>query len=268
MQNSSIHDDLLPLILSYLDTYSLAKVNSVSKKWNEKVELVWQKVIIRELDSRDYRRRIFGPEEWKKYGITIPLKYPKNLCYELNKPSPFFEGKTVGETSFVQFKVAGVGNCVELADFMKEKSNYYSNRGVITKFEVSLGDAPCYIVTETIIPDSILKNFTDQSSQITKMDPSYRVGSVFEISLVAFCQLLSSQQYMLNSDPPLYTRVVSTKKKNKTYNLGAFYETTGLTVLTFSKTIAAKNTGIIALKEILPPKPLNLPPKNNEPNVL
>lgn len=263
MQYSLIHDDVLPLILSYLDTYSLTKVNSVSTKWNEKIELIWQKVIIRELDSKGYRNRIFGPEEWERHEIKISLKYPKNLCHELNKPSPFFEGKTVGETSFVQCKVEKVSNCVELADFIKGKTKYYSTGDIINKSEVSAGDATWYIVTETNIPDSIFKNITHQSSQIIKKDPSYRVGSVFEISLVAFCQLLSTEQYMLGRNPPLYTRVMSTQKETRTYNLGAFYKKEGLTVITFSKTIEAGNTGVIALKEILPPKP-----KNSKPNVL
>lgn len=244
--------ELMPSIFSHLGSYWFCKSGLVCKKWNAfgKEEALWEKVILNELEANNYSSRVFGPREWKTHHkITTDLKYPKKLCIELNKLSPFFPGKTVGETSYVQCKVKKINSCVDLDLLFRNKKNFLEvNKGIINDKEVSSINADWFIVPEKIIPNSTSKTLENQLILIK--DPSYKLISIFEISLVAFSQLKATKTLVLDSNPPIFTRAISTSTK-KNYNVGNFKEGFGLTVQKFRKEYDLYNTGIIPIKELI-----------------
>lgn len=248
--------DLIRPILSYLDTYNFAKSSLVCKTWEVfgKDETLWRKIILNELERKGYSKRVFGPKEWQEFhGIaTHHIKYPRNLCKELDKPSPFFLKKTVGQTSYIQCMIKEIKNCADLALFMKNNTGYFeSNEDIIKEKEISLlENADWYIIPETILPNSSNKTLEGQIFKIEKEDPSYRLATLFEISLVAFNHFISTKELMLNKNPYVYTRAISTSNQENFYIIGAFQTAYALTLLRFDKDIKALNTGIIPLKQL------------------
>lgn len=241
--------ELIVSILSFFDSRSFFRSSLVCKEWQNITNHFGQEIIEKELRIKGYRDRVFGPKEWESiHGIKTNLQYPKNLCMELDQPSPFFREKTVGQTSYVQ-SVADIKNCKALVKMVGDRTQYYEFAPTRFKRQVSLSATEWYIVSE--LTNRNMK-FKDQLSFIEKV-PQYRIGTIFEISLVVFNQFLSTSDCMLNAlngKRPLFTRAISTGKTNSVYNLGGFDKNFGFAVIEWSRGFHSKQTGVIYLKDI------------------
>lgn len=191
-ENGSTLFDLLPLEIIHLifisnDSRSLANINKVSKRLYtlSKVDFLWNKMILAEITLKGYRERVFTPCDWGVEGC-----FPRNLCKELDKESPFYEGKTVGETSLVTFKNSQIQNCKELEAWAKEngvQNLYKSHKRQIAELdrEHSLSSADWLLIPDGgMIPNSRRKSLGTLKNDIKDKDKTYKPSSFFDLSMV------------------------------------------------------------------------------------
>lgn len=259
-QNSSsdyfkfLPPEIVNLILLNTDTITLANSNCVSLKWRNlsNNNFLWNELIVKELILKGYRNRVFASGN---FGTLA--RYPRNLCMELDKPSPYFPNKKVGETSFVVFKDPDISNCKALEVWAEEhglKASYKIHSKQVSNLEIerSLCTADWFLIpdcgVELVIPKSRKKSLGEQKTAIEVKDKSYRPGTLFEISLVFFIRLCFGQP-VLSSNPPVYTRCLSTNENSKPFILSS-NDKNELIAMPFFEASKISNTGIIPIKEL------------------
>lgn len=248
--------ELIPSIFRHLKALDFAISLRVCKLWKSlENENLWQELLSNELEGKSYLPRVFNGEDWEKHhGIKTRVLYPHNFCHALDKKSPFFENMTVGDSSFIQCKVAEVSNCKTLVDLLKKHSTGYFKNEIKTvnllEKETALGMRDWIIMPDTNLPDSIEKTLADQSKLF---HPPYRIATIFETSLVFFNRLISSGEQTLRRDPPLYTRCIATsiKTDEKHFIAGGWaVKTQPLMVMPYDRENETRNTGIIPLMDL------------------
>ena len=248
----SIPLEIIRVVFISTDSRSLSYINQVSKKWYGLTcdDFVWNKTILAEIQLKGYRERVFTPSDWGIEG-----NFPKNLCLELDKPSPFYEGKTVGETSLVTFKNPKIQNCKELEDWGKEKGVrklYKIHTKQIAELEkehsMSLSEW-LLIPSGGVIPNSRKKSLETLKKDLKQKDETYHPASLFDISMVHLTSIFHGHN-ALYSPSFVFTRCLSTNTAIfQSINIYSNHEKELLAMEFFSDSLVP-NTGIIPIKEL------------------
>jgi hypothetical protein len=244
--------EIIRLIFISTDSRSLANINKVSTRWYTLScdDFLWNETILAELILKCYRERVFTPSDWGVEG-----RFPRNLCHELDKESPYYEGKTVGETSLMAFKNPQIQNCHELEAWAKKngvEELYKAHEKKISNLERehSLSYADWILIPDGgVIPNSRRKSLGTLEAELKKKDKSYKPGSLFDLSLIHLTGIKQGHNALFTPSC-VFSRCLSTNKANaESINVYGNHEKK-LVAMIFYRNSLVPNTGIIPIKEL------------------
>ncbi|MCP5507342.1 MAG: hypothetical protein H7A37_03450 [Chlamydiales bacterium] len=165
----------------------------------------------------------FGPAEWIKFYGEEKLKeleidlsdsppVPKGLLEELDKPSPYFDGKTVSETTKLFFVPKGLtlNNMGELAkspiegNKVEEGYRYMSDRIKQLHGDNPVQESYWALMTTDVIPNSRSKLRNDQLALASRVE-NYDAPTLLQAAVCNFVEYVGSGKRLFGDEPWTYT---------------------------------------------------------------
>ncbi|MCP5507229.1 MAG: F-box protein [Chlamydiales bacterium] len=223
----ALPDEILLLILSYLNAPALTSCQGVCRRWRVIVrgeQSAQQKIQqTREvLDKIEQESRFIGSGAWKLLGgIGEVPPLPDNILEELMKPCPFWnpkgtaDGKKVKDTHVLGLMVDKVGgkpvtinSIEECAKAPKEGVHATQYRHIWDQIhrdhgETAVGKPYWALMTADVLPGSRRKSRQDQLDMAAKF--CYEAPTLLQAIAFNIVRYVSTGKWLFSFDPCTYT---------------------------------------------------------------
>ncbi|MGH7238749.1 MAG: F-box-like domain-containing protein, partial [Candidatus Saccharimonadales bacterium] len=231
---SSLPDELLNVIFTYLPGPDLGRCQLVCRDWKERlasndlpITTLWKRVFFGEV--------AFGKQQWAKYfgdvGDEPPL--PDNIHAILSSKCPIWPDKYVAQTHMLVLIPATIKQTTvvdgketetiipltlnSLGTLMKayKKLGYttqydYINFGAVSDHSTTSPNKSSWVLmTKDVIPESRSKSYDDQKAQVLslceKSTIEYQLPNVLDAATCIFMKYVTSGICLYSDDPWTYT---------------------------------------------------------------